>query len=57
VIQEAIGRKGKDGRPYFDYVDMVGPRDETIVPNALTGRYTVDQLIAKARKAYERKPR
>jgi hypothetical protein len=39
----------RDVHPYFDDVDMVGPGEETIMPMALYGRFTIDDLIDAAR--------
>jgi hypothetical protein len=56
VIKDVLGRP-RQSDPYFDHVDMVGPKDETIVAGALTGRYDIDQLIKLARPFYPRKKR
>lgn len=54
VIKDILGRN-RQGDPYFDYVDLVGPKDETIVEGALLGRYDIDQLIKLARPYYPKR--
>ena len=36
VIKDILGRNRQDD-PNFDYVDLVGPKDETIVEGATVG--------------------
>jgi hypothetical protein len=49
VIRHRLGVSQRRSHPYFDDVDMVGPREKTIMPMALASMYTIDDLIEVAK--------